>query len=285
MRLFREYVIGIARLHKVIFMWPLERLINSENVNIAVTASNIKFLLLRSKLRIGFSPKRKLFYIKDGECYHFFSNLKRGLNLYKNGLPARSKVLFESYLLDKICFCYDDIVIDCGANYADLWLCLSKLIKPTNYISFEPSPNEYRAIMLNAPEGIHNNKGLGSKNEKIKLYINEQTADSSIIEPSRWTHSIEIEEVCLESYLKCKSIKKIKLLKLEAEGAEVEVLLGCLHVLDRIAYIAVDGSPERGIEQVETFSGICNILYPQGFKMIGVDFRWSRALFVNERLG
>ena len=90
-------MIGLARLHKAIFMWPLEHLINSENVQIAVTASNIKFFLLRSKLRIGFCPERKIFYLKDGEYQHFFSNLKRGLNLYKNGLLARNKVLFGSY--------------------------------------------------------------------------------------------------------------------------------------------------------------------------------------------
>ena len=44
------------------------------------------------------------------------------------------------------------------------------------------------------------------------------------------------------------NFKKIKLLKVEAEGAEPEVLLGTAKILKRIEFISVDCGPERGLE-------------------------------------
>ena len=52
---------------------------------------------------------------------------------------------------------------------------------------------------------------------------------------------IPIKSKTLDSY----NFKKIKLLKLEAEGSEFEVLNGSLNTLKNIDYISVDYGPEE----------------------------------------
>jgi hypothetical protein len=38
----------------------------------------------------------------------------------------------------------------------------------------------------------------------------------------------------------------------------------------------------EGKEQTETFSELCNVLQVHGFKMVTINFREYRALFVNK---
>lgn len=279
----QKYLLDFVKLHRNILVWPLDQLISSKNIRVSIAAANLKLFLKRTNLSIFFDHESNLFYIKDDGIHHFFGNLKRGFNLYQEGLKFRANKLFDSYLLSKINFSYNDIVIDCGANYADLWLSLKKFINQKNYITFEPGPIEHQSIKKNAPNGVHIMKGLSNNNENIRFYLNEKNADSSIVEPARFTHTTEIETLTLEKFFKENNIENVKLFKLEAEGFEPEILEGALNVLDKIEYIAVDGGYERGKDKIETFSIISNYLYNHGFKMISINFKWGRALFINKR--
>ena len=205
------------------------------------------------------------------------------MGLYGNGLRNRANKLFNSYLLDHIDFAHDDLVIDCGANYADLWLSLNGLIDDGKYVTFEPGIREHLSINYNAPNGIHLKKGLSKNDEVVTYYANERDADSSIIEPLNYSHKIEIETITLDNYVKENKIDKIKLFKLDAEGFEPEIIDGALNSFNKIEYIALDGGYERGKSQTETFSEICNKLHHHGFKIVSINFVWARALFVNQK--
>ena len=79
-------------------------------------------------------------------------------------------------------------------------------------------------------------------------------------------------------------ITKVKLLKIEAEGAEPEVLKGSERVLHNIEFIAIDGGPERGENEYQTLSDCVNFLLERNFIMIDIYFPWHRALFKNSKL-
>ena len=64
----------------------------------------------------------------------------------------------------------------------------------------------------------------------------------------------------LNKFFKKSKLGKIKLLKLEAEGYEPEILLGANKILDKIEYIAIDGGYERGKNSEETLSSQLNFL-------------------------
>ena len=251
----------------------------SDNPKVSVRIANTKLKFKRSNLRIQYNEKEKLFSIKDRSKVHFFGNLVRGYSLYNKGLAVRANILFNSYLLNNISFNSKDYVVDCGANYGDLWLSLDGKIDPSRYITFEPGVMEHKTIKMNAPKGIHNKLGLSNKNEVVRFYVNEQDADSSIVKPVNFSHVVDVETITLSEYLKIQKIKKIKLFKVEAEGFEPEILEGASEVLNNIDYIAVDGGYERGENSQETFSSICNLLLQNNFEMISINFQWCRALF------
>ena len=258
-------------------------LMKSKNPKVSVRVANLKLRFKGSNLRIKYNEKEKLYSISDTNKVYFFGNLIRGYSLYGKGLKRRAETLFNSYLLNNIKFNREDYVIDCGANYGDLWLSLEGKIKPECYITFEPGLLEHEAIKINAPGGTHNNLGLSNKSETIRFFVNEQEADSSIVEPEFYTHYIDIVTTTLSEYLRSQKLGRIKLFKLEAEGFEPEILEGALKVLKHIEYIAIDGGYERGKHHEETFSQICNSLLKENFEMISINFDWGRALFLNKR--
>ena len=259
-------------------------LMKSENSAISVRIANMKLRFKGSNLRIKYNEKEKLYSINDANKIYYFGNLIRGYGLYGKGLKRRAEILYNSYLLSNIEFNHDDCIIDCGANYGDLWLSLEGKIKPERYITFEPGLMEHQAIKMNAPGGIHNRLGLSNKSETVRFFVNEQDADSSIVEPETYSHYIDIETTTLSEYLQSQKLSTIKLFKLEAEGFEPEILEGSLQVLRNIEYIAIDGGYERGKNHEETFSQICNSLLKENFKLVSVNFDWRRALFLNQRL-
>ena len=72
-----------------------------------------------------------------------------------------------------------------------------------------------------------------------------------------------------------------KLIKLEAEGFEPEILKGLKKHLNSVEYITIDCGFERGKNQESTIAECSNYLIKNNFKMI--DFGYPRivALFKN----
>jgi len=241
--------------------------------------ANLKSAIRGRPVRFEYDDATELFFARDGEDRHAFGDLGRGRWLYKRGLAHRAETLWKSYTLQAVELSQNDVVIDCGANYADLWLTLKHKIRPENYITFEPGKREHAAIRLNAPHARANNIGLGATNETLTFYVNEGEADSSFIQPASYAHTVEIQTVSLDSYLTSNAIAHVKLFKLEAEGFEPEVLQGARAVLDRIEYVAIDGGYERGVDCEQTFTHQTNLLAEHGFKMLDVNLKWGRALF------
>ena len=75
--------------------------------------------------------------------------------------------------------------------------------------------------------------------------------------------------------------QRLKLLKLEAEGYEPEILKGLEGKLENCEYIAIDGGYERGESNEQTFTEISNFLILNNYKIIDIYFPWCRALFKN----
>ena len=195
-----------------------------------------------------------------------FNQKKVGLYAYGKGFNNRISELTYSYHLEKIKFKDDDVVIDIGANNGDLYLCFENKI---NYYGFEPSPEVY----LNLKENIKNqnlyNLGVWSKEDKnIDFYLSDEFGDSSIIPINKFSKKISIQTTTLDQIINNIGTK-IKLLKIEAEGAEPEILEGLNKQLNMVEYISIDCGFERGKNQTSTISECSNYLIQRNFKMIG----------------
>lgn len=119
-----------------------------------------------------------------------------------------------------------------------------------------------------------------SESNNVEFYLSDEFGDSSILPINNYTKKITIETTTLDKEID-KIKKKIKLIKIEAEGFEPEILQGLKKNLNYVEYITIDCGFERGMKQECTIAECSNYLIKNNFKMI--DFGYPRivTLFKN----
>lgn len=207
-----------------------------------------------------------------------FRHERQGNMAYEYGLVQRANLLGNAYRLDQIEFHDGDTVIDCGANVGDLRLWFHVHGPAIRYRAFEPSPIEFGCLSMNCADDECHNVGLWNADGEMQFYVSSQGADSSLIEPVAYDNIITVRTQKLATFVD----GPVKLLKLEAEGAEPEILEGAEDVLSRIQYISADLGFERGVECESTLVPVTNFLVSRGFEMVAVGHRRIYALFRNK---
>jgi len=217
------------------------------------------------------TPKDYLILIKDGSRSIFYSEKVR-LPKLKDGIQNRYRQLYNEYHALDISFDMDDVIIDIGANVGEFPLTLN-FFHPSlglKYYCFEPEPRAFRALQLNNPTQNNFNLAIGLDNGVLDFYISSRGASSSLIIPygSSTTQKTEVRTLdwCWENILKCKT--DIKLLKIDAEGFEPEVLVSGQKLLDNVKFCSIDLGPERGKLKLRTFNQANLLLRDCGFELI-----------------
>lgn len=278
----KKYFHKLFLLNKPYLFYPLKKFQEKSSPGLACAIENFKNLVRGRNHRYGYDVTSSLYFVEEENVKHYFANRDRGfIDLYCFGINVRAAALAKSYFIDHIDFDLHDLVIDCGANYADLLPYLRSKIDERNYITFEPSKDEFRVIQKNATFSKNFNLGLGEDNKSHKFFINSKDADSSFIEPSTYSSTSEVQTITLNTFFSNENIGSVKLLKIEAEGFEPEILNGASDVIGRCEYVAIDGGYERGKFHEETFTMQSNFLYKNNFSMMKINFQWGRALFKN----
>lgn len=274
-------------LKKIIDKFVIERFHYESNIlssNIlSIFIENIYALVRGKKVRFAYDQKLKLFLAKEKGLVKYNSEKFRCFWLYRDGIKTRGKFIFNSYRLHNINFNKNDVIVDCGANSGDLFIELEKFIKPKNYIAIEPNPADYKSLKFNCKGSHLIKKGLGDKNTIKQFFTSTNFADSSIIEPKCFEKIIKVKLIKFDDLINELNIKRIKLLKIEAEGYEPEVLLGAKEKISICEYIAIDGGYERGVNEEQTLTQITNYLINRNFELCDIFFPWYRALFKNKK--
>jgi FkbM family methyltransferase len=156
------------------------------------------------------------------------------------------------------------IVMDCGANVGHISLYLSKT-RATIY-AFEPDPVAFARLAKRCGH-IKNitciNKGVWDRNATINLYRHHEmstqaafTVSSSVFPQKKNItdrSAIEIEVVNLVEFIKSLN-KKVDLVKIDIEGAEIEILKKVIetdaHTLFKIMYVETHETkiPDQKVE-------------------------------------
>ena len=268
--------------------------------NYIPTSIYIYYFKLRTKLKIkrdlSICLKGKLFRLNEvieneNIYWHFPSNLRyRGLIRYVNGINWQGRMMGKTYGFNKLNFESEDIIIDCGANFGDILLYFFNLnLRNIVYYGFEPGKLEFDALNKNIENpkitGFVINKALGDKDGLQKFYYSPEEADSSLEKPINYSSTFIVETLTLDNFIMKENLsnKRIKLLKLEAEGFEPEILLGAKNSLKNIEYICADLGPERGVAQNCTVAEVNVILERAGFSMQSFN-NCYRAIYKNKNL-
>ncbi len=239
-------------------------LVEKFSIRIYLLVINIVFILVRSPVYISYCEKNLRYFAFDKSLKkRFFFLIPSRATGFIRGFNTRFKGISSNYLLDDLNFSHEDLVIDVGANIGDLKGYLNiNGFGETRYHAFEPSKEEFDTLKLNAQSSKLNNIGCWNESGTREFFISSENADSSFERPSSKIESIEIMRVTrLDEIYN----EKIKLLKMDGEGCELEILEGCADIFRHIEYISVDAGYERGIDNLCTFPEVSNILYSNGF--------------------
>jgi FkbM family methyltransferase len=275
------------------FLWAAylyERILQSSTPKIFKILFNARSYVRNRKIRCDITLEEKfLFKFSDeyGSWVTFES--KMGSLSYARGLRNRGRELSEAYLLQLIEFKDNDLIIDCGANVGDFYISLILENRRFEYIGFEPAPKEYRALTSNIKNflpckitpRVFNLALSDFDDDKADFYVSSGGADSSLIEPAQFTHKCKVRKRRYDSLDQelTQGQGVIRLLKLEAEGAEPEVIRGFSGVLNRVEWVSADLGFERGKEKKSTLVDVNAFLSEYNFRIVAINYARMIVLF------
>jgi FkbM family methyltransferase len=241
---------------------------------------NLRAALRGIDARVRFRPEDRFFVVTSGGHEIRFRHEGQAYYALKRGIVRRTEILGETYFLPQIEFRPGDVVVDCGANVGELKYYFLMNGLAVDYVGIEPSPLEYSCLERNVAPSTTYNVGLWDSEGELDFYVSSQMADSSLIEPPGYDEVISVPTRRLDALLPNRAIR---LLKLEAEGAEPEAIAGSEGILDRIEYISADLGFERGVGQTSTLGAVTNYLLARGFEIVGNGRKRLTVLYRNRR--
>lgn len=139
----------------------------------------------------------------------------------------------DCYNLGRIAFSENDNVIDIGSHVGMVSIYLAKLYPYINIYSFEPFPDNYqnllRNIEINRIKNIHPYNKAVTKDGRpllMALHCANTGGATAQMEAARmgnyYTH--QVESIVLDKFMEEAGIEKCKLLKVDCEGSEYEIL-------------------------------------------------------------
>ena len=137
-------------------------------------------------------------------------------------------------------------LLDIGANIGEFTFA-GQQRGLENIYSFEPDPVAFKCLSYN----VHGesaklfNFALGEKTGEGTFFSASEGADSSLIKPDVTSREIKMPIYRLEDFVEALEIRGGMLVKMDAEGAEPEVLRGFGKYANAISWISIDVGPER----------------------------------------
>jgi len=233
-----------------------------------------KYMSIKSEARYFYS--NGYYYIKEGKKNFYF--IQSRATRYALGLNNLANKLAVDYGIRDLKFARGHLVVDVGANVGEFALYIQKF-PGVKYVGIEPSPLEFKLLVKNLPTNYKaKNMALSDSNGISQFYLSSNSADSSLFLPDVVEGKIFVHTVRLD-----KLFSEIYLLKIDAEGAEYEVIKGAEKILKKISYIAVDLGFEKGPRHESSCPEVVNLLLSKGFKMTKFTPR-NCFVFSNSRI-
>lgn len=270
-------------------VWLLQEYLPASRVEIQIF--NLESWLHGSKLKV-YKYKDRLtepvFYATRNDVtglQHIFPILNRGRS-FRNGFQEAGYSIAKTYAIPTIVFEENDVVIDVGANLGNLKFYFDYSLRmKIRYFAIEPGKFENFCLNENLgsdPLTTVCNSAVGKVSGVQKFSYAPKSGDSSLGEIGNEIYSYDVKVDTLESLINKWNLNEsgIKLLKMDAEGYELEALEGAREKLKLIDFIAVDLGFERGLEQRSTAPEVIHFLLTNGFVIENVGLPDSlRFLF------
>jgi len=140
-----------------------------------------------------------------------------------------------------------DSIVDVGANIGLFAIRYGRAFPNVPIYSFEPNPIVFQRLVRNLKgnaieHAVPINAAVASTNGSRDFFVGRATVPGSIYDHSNGTikPSFSTETLTIDSFCQNHSIRSIGLLKIDVEGAEMEVLRGARVALEMTKLIMVE---------------------------------------------
>lgn len=247
----------------------LERFLNIMKTKILTNTPNkynlisVIYILFLSRISTGFNSKARIKGIYKFNNFEFKSLTeiedKNGNRVYTQNFGRSNRFIsgfdhaydriWDQYLVTNFEFKNSKpIVIDIGANIGEFVIAAAQRNAHKIY-AFEPDPACFLCLernIMNIFEKVNlYNFPLSNKTEIQKFYLATENADSSLVPPTTSSKSTNLLVKRLDAIQDIQNLTYIDLLKMDAEGAEPEVLEGLGDLVYNIGKFVIDVGPER----------------------------------------
>lgn len=162
------------------------------------------------------------------------------------------------------------VIVDVGANIGQFLFGVKTFFPEAKLYSFEPDPDIFKKLEQNAkqfPSTYLFNYALSNKKKKMTFYKNNMFSEWSSLIPGANqgdTQKISIQAELGDAHLS--KLKHIDILKIDVEGAELEVLHGLKKSLKISDYVLLEMSVRRASGDKKA-SQVLPLLLDAGFEI------------------
>jgi len=278
-----DFLINDLNLSEISKLKKLSLLIYGKVISILLKLPSqtiIIFVLNLIYRKSGKLLKEGSFYVKEysqnGKIYYPNNRYLR----VARGVEYQFSKILSDYCVQELNLKSGNVVIDCGANVGELYLALKYKNIDITYYAFEPDIHSFECLKKNIKDNDNlNNIGLSDRDGEATLYLGTSTGDSSMEYFGSESKNI-IETKRLDSI----NFNEVHLLKIDAEGHELEVLKGASDILNKIHFISVDYGLEKGLDQASTIVEVTNYLYKNNFHLYEANLNRNTGLFKNKEI-
>lgn len=215
------------------------------------------------------------------------SNITKALKLVKLLInPFYRKVLFKSGVAatvehsDLIKFCAPASLIDVGTNKGQFSIAVRGIFPSVVIHGFEPLPaaaDQFEKIFGDDANVHLHRYAIGRDRRSVDFYVADRDDSSSLLKPGSGqetafgvtlSNKIEVQLSPLDDLVSLKDLPGPILLKIDVQGAELEVLQGCKN-LHLVKYIYVELSFVELYEGQALFEEVRNHLASHNFHLRG----------------
>lgn len=132
-----------------------------------------------------------------------------------------------------------DTFIDVGTHFGYYTAIAASIVEDSGVVySFEPSPRNFQCLKDTVKANkfdnvICENSAVSNKTEDRFFYISGSgTGIDSLIKSDVHNNKVKVKAVSLDDYFKEISLQNINMVKIDAEGADIEVLEGMKKIID-----------------------------------------------------
>jgi len=191
----------------------------------------------------------------------------------------RHTIFTKSLQKDKTLF---PILIDCGANKGEFSNYINKEFGAICY-GFEPDPMLYQSLKSKNDISFYQ-LAVGSSEGQVRLNLGEKHCSSIKYIESEKQDYIDVEMINLEKFCMNKCIESINLIKLDIEGAELDLLENLSSTfLSKVDQITVEFHDFLEKEDIPRIKNVIQRIRNEGFYVLRLSyFTYGDVLMINQ---